>query len=116
MPNEIDIPRCLVAGLASLLIGCDGTASCLGFGYSVTPRDTIVSVGSTFTPQVRLLGCPPEGLPQAEDFRWSTEGTEILEVAETSGQIQAIGVGTARVVGVGPAEQHFLEVQVTVEP
>ena len=121
------VPRTMCGGVERLapisavvlllaVSGCDSLgATCGGWGHSVSPRDTTISVGSDFRATIEVVGCPADGVPEPDDFRWSTNRPDVATVDLRSGEVRAVGPGAATVTATAPQPHSpVLDVEVTV--
>lgn len=81
----------------------------------LSPRDTTVSVGSTFTATVSLSTCGGrERL--ADTFTYASTNPAATTVNATTGRVDAVGVGQADIVITGQRYGTVGRARVTVSP
>lgn len=82
------------------LMACQSTTSnCLELMYTVTPSDTTIAVGASFTPVVQVSGCVTEHTPRQDAFSWSSADSQVVRVEPGTGKTTAIAPGTTTVEG-----------------
>ena len=104
---------------ATRLLACAVTVFTTGCGCDAdlriqyNPPNRTLSVGESFTPSVRLLGCGGTE-PLSDVITWTAEDTSIVRVNSASGQTLALRSGTTRVLATGQKYRGIGGVEVTV--
>ena len=105
----------LSLGTAGCSVLLDPTSCTQELRVQVTPRDTTVSVGNTFTPSVTLSSCG--GKERLSDsFTYETTNPAAATVHPNTGRVTATGAGQADIRITGQRYGQVAQIRVTVSP
>ena len=105
-----------IPGLVVAIV-CLSTQSACGCNadlqQDLNPTERTITVGESFTPSARFLGCSGTE-PLADEITWSASDTAIVRVDALSGRTTGVGLGRATVVPSGRRYGRLNAVRVTV--